>query len=423
MSETKTVGLSAGVTIAISMVIGSGLFGLPGVAIKASGPWNALIGWLIVIAIMPMMIHIFVSFGKKYPNSSGISFYASRALGSWSESGILFLTVGTLAVGMPAFFLVGGSYAASLFGLNEDQWSTWFAIGIAAISTVINIRGTQNLAWFNHFAVIFILFLIAFIFIRSWSNITYAAQDIYVDNSINWSFDSIWAAASIVFWAFQGWENLTFGSSDIDSPSRNVPRIFWYSFLIVSLLYALFALSVSVSAFYGLNVSKLNGLVAFLPSGVAGHVILFLMVLILLSNANSWVFGASRAFRSAANKKLLPSIIAKDSTRGMPVGSLVCSFFFYTLIICAVHYFGIDPKYIFLITTQGFIILYGGSIFGFAREFRGIRSIFVFFAALLGWLFLMQGFGLFLIYPAACFIIGIAISNISNGRLRSIHSG
>lgn len=410
MRTERRITLFSGVSIAISMVIGSGLFGLPGLVIQATGPFNALAGWLAVIMIMPSMIYIFSYLGQRYPDTGGIALYAIRGFGEWSKGGVLLLTSGTLLIGMPAFFMVGGSYLTSLFHLNAMLWTSPLAILLAIITTAINIIGARQMGWLNSFAVAFIMGIIVFVVIRAIPETLHLQHFSSTIPYQKLSFSNIWLAASIVFWAFQGWENLTFGFGEIKDPKRNIPKIFWISFTVVAISYLLFAVAISISALSGLPVQGLNGLVAFLPSGALGSLTLFVMMLVLVANANSWVFGASRAFLASAKSGMLPKILTYETNRQIPIVSLLSALIAYCCIIGAFHLLKIEPKYAFLITTQGFIILYGGAILGFFRETKGMKDRMVILVAMTGWMFLVQGFRLLILYPAIWFALGIFLS-------------
>ncbi|WP_295460754.1 APC family permease [uncultured Pseudomonas sp.] len=410
MKEKRQISLASGVAIAISMVIGSGLFGLPGLAIQAAGPLNSLIGWAVVVAIMPAMIHIFSYLGRKYPESEGVALYASMGFGTWSKNGILMLTAGTLLIGMPAFFLVGGSYAASLLGLDTSTWSIPLAIAIAILTTLANIFGLKQLGWFNTVAILLIVSVILFVCARS---LPYIPQLLEVER---WrqpevgNISSIWLAAGIVFWAFQGWENLTFGFGEIKDPDKNIPKIFWISFLVVSVCYLGFAAAIAASAMEGYSVEGLNGLASIVPNGVVGKIMLGLMVIILLANANSWVFGSSRAFYSAAKAGTLPSFLSTTSKDGTPTACLVTALLAYSLIIWAIGHFALSPEIAFLATTQGFIILYGGAILAYTRKTTGLANRLISIIAALGWIFLAQGFGSLMLYSIFWFLAGVGLS-------------
>lgn len=391
------------------MVVGSGLFGLPGLAIQAAGPQNALLGWVAVIAIMPAMIHIFAFLGRKHPESGGIALYAGMGFGRWSKNGILMLTVGALLVGMPAFFLVGGSYAASLLSLDSATWTPFLAILLAILTTIANACGIRQIGWFNTAAIALTLAVIAFVLFRAMPYMSILAEAETWAAPGTGEISSVWLAAGIVFWAFQGWENLTFGFGEIKEPNRNIPQIFWISFFVVVACYLSFAAAVTTCTLAGHQVSGLNGLASLLPFGVSGKIILSLMVIILIANANSWVFGASRAFYSAAKLGALPSILAKQSGKGIPVICLISALAAYIIVISVIAFFKISPEYAFLATTQGFIILYGGAILAYVRKTQGLRNKFISSFAALGWLFLTQGFGILILYSLLWFLAGIVL--------------
>ena len=391
------------------MVVGSGLFGLPGLAIRETGPLTALLGWIFIIALMPSLIYVFSWLGRNHPSSEGISLYASMGLGQWSRPGIMMITCGTLAVGMPAFFLVGGSYIVTLLGLDAVQWSVPCALLLAGGTSLVNLRGVERLGFINKLVVVLVLCVVAYISIDTLPLMPAAFEDVAASSLTQISLAQIWLAMSIVFWAFQGWENMTFGFDEIEKPEVNIPLIYWISFALVSVIYIVFALAIFAGARQGLNVSGLNGVAALLPSGFWGRFALVVMVFILVANANSWVFGSSRAFFSAAQLKLLPASLARVNSKGIPVRMLIAAWLTYSLVIMMMWFFRIDEHYAFLLTTQGFIILYGGAVLAFMREVRRWWQWTIGLLAGAIWVFLMQGFGWLILYPITLMLVGVLL--------------
>lgn len=402
----KKISLLSGVAIAISMVVGSGLFGLPGLAIQQTNALTALLGWLGVIVLMPALIYVFSWLGCRYPSSEGISLYASKGLGFWSRPGIMMITCGTLAVGMPAFFLVGGSYIVALLELNDEQWTVPCALLLAVITTIINLYGIEKLGFINKVVVILVLTVVLYISIRLLPHFSTIFSTITQDAVFSISIPQLWLAMSIVFWAFQGWENMTFGFEEIENPKINIPLIYWLSFIIVSVVYATFAMAVFIGAEQGANVSGLSGVVGLLPKGMVGQFILVIMVLILVANANAWVFGSSRAFFSAATMHLLPQRLSKVNNHGIPILMLCMLLALYSLVILIMHFEKIDVHYAFLLTTQGFIILYGGAVIAFMKEAPFWWQKIIGVIAGISWIFLMQGFGWLVFYPLCLMFVG-----------------
>jgi amino acid transporter len=405
----KKITLFNGVAIAISMVVGSGLFGLPGLAIRETNPMTALLGWGLIVLLMPSLIYVFSWLGRQHPSSEGISLYASMGLGNWSRPGIMMITCGTLAVGMPAFFLVGGNYIAALLELDTTRWSVPCALLLAVVTTIINLRGVEKLGFINELVVILVLCVVAYISIRTLPSIPAAFDGVTVGSLSTIPLAQIWLAMSIVFWAFQGWENMTFGFDEIENPKVNIPLIYWISFALVSIIYIVFATAIFAGAKQGLNVSGLSGVAALLPGGMWGRGALVVMVFILVANANSWVFGSSRAFFSAAKLHLLPSSLSVLNAKGIPARMLMAALVTYSLVILTMWYFRIDEHYAFLLTTQGFIILYGGAVLAFMREAKRWWQWIIGLLAGASWVFLIQGFGWLILYPIGLMLMGVML--------------
>lgn len=421
MALVRRVNVYRGTAIAIAMVVGSGLFGLPGLAIGATDHLTALAAWVIVVLCVAPIIHIFSDLGAREASSEGVAGFAATALGNWSRGGFSLIACGALLIGMPAFFLVIGAFTAELFNLDPAVWRGPIGIAFAWASTLLNVRGVQNMGAVNQLIVIFVIVLMVGIIGVTAPGLGSESAQLSRDLLTHeWDFVAIWTASVIVFWAFQGWENLSFGLGEFEDPKRNIPRVFWFSFLLVVALYLAFAWVVSASFYSGVVVSGLSGVSALLGDGWIRTVLLATMVVVLFANASSWVFGASRAFYSAAELGMLPRAGAKTDASGTPVRALIAAAVVYTVILAVIEFTGIPESTAFMMTTQGFIILYGFSIFAYLRYNSRVVSAWVIaLLALAGWLFLMHGFNWLLLYPLALFVIGV----VRTGRLGAARRG
>ncbi|WP_231593655.1 hypothetical protein [Methanosarcina siciliae] len=68
----KTVTLGRGVVLAILMVIGSGLLGLPGLVADSGTVQEVVFGWLLIILAAMPLIQICAGLGKKFPCSGAV---------------------------------------------------------------------------------------------------------------------------------------------------------------------------------------------------------------------------------------------------------------------------------------------------------------------------------------------------------------
>lgn len=405
MAAIQKLNLLQGTAVAISMVIGSGLFALPGIAIEATDPLSALCAWVIVALCVAPLIHIFSALGVRKMCPDGIAGFAALGIGEWSRSGFALVACGALAVGMPAFFLVIGTYAAELLELQPERWRATFALCLCWVPTGFNLGGARNMSRINQLIVVAILLFMTGVIAVSIMRFPGEIQSLTLQlRAKDWDAGALWTASVIVFWAFQGWENLSFGIAEFATPERNIPRVFWLSFLLVAALYVAFAWVVSAAYYAGLPVTGAAGMAALLGSGTTKTVLLLLMLAVLVANANSWVFGSSRAVSAAAGMGVVPEFLGGTDARGTPRAGLIGSAIAYSLIIGAIEAFGLPTSIAFMLTTQGFIILYGFAILAFLRMHRSSpRAWGVSVLALVGWTFLMSGFSLYLIYPLALF--------------------
>lgn len=80
----KEINLPRGVALAVGMVLGSGMLGLPGIVVAAVGSRMAIASWLAVILAMVPMVAIFSRLGSRYTTAAGLTEYARIAFGPWA---------------------------------------------------------------------------------------------------------------------------------------------------------------------------------------------------------------------------------------------------------------------------------------------------------------------------------------------------
>src|SRR5512145_723688 len=156
----KTVTLGRGIVLAILMVIGSGLLGLPGLVADVGTVQEVVFGWLLIILAAMPLIQICAMLGKKFPYSGGLFHYSREAVGEWGGYAVTALVCGSFILGIPAVSLIGGEYLQHLFNLPDYGVYLLAFLTIIAM-TLITIAGVRLVSFFNYAAVIVLLFLIA----------------------------------------------------------------------------------------------------------------------------------------------------------------------------------------------------------------------------------------------------------------------
>jgi len=406
MSELKkTIGVFSGIAIAIGMVVGSGLFGLPGLAIDIAGAKLSLLGWLtIILAVIPM-IYIFIKLGIKFPKAGGLSAYAKAAFGDWAEFGVVAVLSGTFIIGIPALAIIGGEYLTKLFSISLE-FKYFFAFLFLLFATVINIYGIQMASWINKISLIFILLLIIILVIIHPDYLFNGLKELNIEPKYI-DLNKLWQVMALLFWAFLGWENLSFGLEEFKNPKKTIPIIYWGSFFIVSLFYLMLALLVSGAVLAGKQVTGASAIASILSDNVIlSKFLIFFMVVVIVANANSWVFGASRLIYSAGKDGILFKKLGVLNTKGLPVNSLSTLMFFYTFFIFTLYYYRIDLSKVIMLVSQNFLVLYLFSIIAFAKIFTNIIDRFVLLLSSVVLFFFFQGFGVAILYPLILLLIG-----------------
>ncbi|MFR0588898.1 APC family permease [Bifidobacterium apri] len=418
----KSITLPRGVALAVGMVLGSGMLGLPGIVVSAAGPQCAIIGWLaVIIAMIPMMV-IFSYLGSTYTTAAGLTAYARTAFGAWAQDSATFVLWGTYSIGIPALACIGGAYVCRLFDIDSRLWGLAIAFAILLVSTVINLLGTAAISVVNMVSLWMIALLICALiaahpdyFALGFRGLADSAQGACANPR------GLIAAMGLIVYAFLGWENMSFSAEEFRNPKRTIPMTYWLSFAVVSLLYLSLAFVVNGAQSQGTDVTGAAGLVGLLPSG-ARPLVTALIIVAIIANANAWVLGASRLTFSAGRSGLLPDWFSKVTSRGMPMTALAGMMAVYTIVIIVAGVADISTDTLIGIVSQNFLVLYVVSIVAYVKTVRAnhpkrAAMVCAWIVALLSLIIcvtLLTGFTWWIVYPLILGMIGAAIYRYRN---------
>ncbi|MBY0370606.1 APC family permease, partial [bacterium] len=299
---SRRLGFFQGLGFALTLVVGSGILGLPGMSIAKFGPVVPLGAWLWTIFSMVPLIYVFVALGNRYPESDGILRYAEIVFGPRGRAiGTLFL-FGTILLGVPFVGYVCAEYLKGLPGLRH------LPVGLTAILifwlvTWINLRGVKLSGWINHASMAVIAALVLAITL---GHFPYFVEGIRLLPQVaDVSFSDLSCCSLLLLWAFIGWEELSFGLEEFKEEPKLIFRVYWGSYFLVALVYFGLALTASGAAAQGEAVSGTGGLWALIPPQ-AMFAVTAGVFLIALANTNSNVFVYSRMAFAAARAGILP---------------------------------------------------------------------------------------------------------------------
>jgi len=404
----KTITFWRGLALAVCMVIGTGLLGLPGITLESGDIYSAAGGWIVIAVAMVPLIFIFTRLGMRYSSSAGLSKYAEAAVGGWGRHAVSAVLCGTFSIAIPAMALIGAAYIQAFLNLPVASVHL-VAIGILAFLTAVNLIGVKFVSMLNYASLIILLVLLIAIIIFNLSFVQ-AGLDIFISTvkgQGHLEYSGLWHSSALLFWAFLGWENLSFGLEEFNNPQKTIPRVFWFSFLLVVLLYFGLAVTSIGADASGISVRGASGLVSLVNRTPLIHLLTFIMILVILANDNAWVFGASRLIYASGRDGILPAWLGRLSKRGIPANSLIAMFLvssFFIALSYAVPQFTLST--IILLVNQNFLVLYAFSILAYYKIESSLASKIITMLAIISSGFLLSGFSWWIIYPIVLLLIG-----------------
>ena len=396
----KTITLWKGLALAVSTVIGSGLLGLPGMALEIGTVHSAAGGWLLISFTLLPMIYIFAYLGLTFTSSAGLSKYAQVSIGAWGGHAVTAVLCGTFVFGIPVLAMIGGAYAQTVCGLPEHA-AFGLAIVILVLSTCCNLLGMTVVSWINTVSMVA---LVAMTMVIVLSNATFFQMGLHVFGETLsgqglMRYGDLWHTAALLFWAFIGWENLSFSMEEFKQPTRTIPAVYWLSFVLVIMLYMALTITSIGAEVSGVSTKGASGLASLVGRTPIGALQTVIMVVVITANACAWVMGASRLYYASGRDGILPAILGKLTEKGIPLNSLLWSLAIYATVILAAYGLSLTPSTLVMIVSQNFLILYLLSIVAYWKTDRRKRRWLVTCFALLSCGFLLSGFSWWIIYP------------------------
>ncbi len=365
--------LPGAVSLAITIVVGSGALVLPGVAYQQSGR-SALWAWIISAAVVVPLLVVFARLGAAHPSAGGVAGFVQAAFGRRAAGGVELLLVGTFGFGIPAIALTGGHYLTGLLGL-DDGYAWPGAVGLLAVALGLNMLGIRLSSRVQTvLAVVLTLGLLA----AGLTGLFGHGAHVRLPHAGLSTFGAGLASVGIVFFAFTGWEMLSFTAEEYRNPRRDFPRAVAVSFLVVTGVYLVLALGVQTRL--GRSDASLSGapvqaMVARVLGGSTGRAVAALGVLIILANLVGAMMGASRLVMSSAREGLLPGPLAAISApSGIPRRAVAACFAFFTAVAVVSGIGLVSLSGLLAVAGRNFYLIYVLSVVAYLRLFPRRRE-------------------------------------------------
>ena len=357
MTELKrSLGALSGTAIMLNIVLGAGLFILPGLVAQSTGDY-ALLYWGIAILLAIPLLITFSLLATNLHSPAGVAELIDSGFGPlfYAISSCLFL--GAVCLGLPGIALTAGYGIEAAFGLDSILVS--IAIILLALGAnfldMKHARRLSNMASIMCMTIIISLIAIALFSSASHTQTPASLLPDVIDHTTLLSGLSI---IPLTFFAFTGWEVALSLGSEFKRPKRHLPFAIMTSFIVASLLYLGCAIAVLATGTRAFNEAPFIHILTPLFGETAGKLVALFIGLFIITNLFSAFWGVSRMFYAMGKKQILPSHLG-TLTRHIPQVALfvlgVC-----LIMIILLHAFAIIGLEVMLtLASVNFLILYG----------------------------------------------------------------
>ena len=305
------IGTGALGTSVINLVVGGGIFALPGLVAAQLGS-AAIIAYLICSVTVALVFLCFAEIGSRVSRSGGSYAYVEEAFGpfvGFIASILFWFGFSALADAAITVFMVD-SLALAFPILGKTVPRALFIVGVLVFLAGVNIRGAKagvRLYVVNTLVklVPLVLLLVVGLFMVDWGNLAITEWP---------SAAELGAGTILLFYAFNGAESALNASGEIKNPARTVPLGLLFGLCGVLVLYVgLQTVSQGV-----LGAELANNTDAPLVAAATevfgtwgGKMLIAAIVLSIYSNLSGDMLGGPRVVFASALDNNLPSFLAK----------------------------------------------------------------------------------------------------------------
>lgn len=302
---TRIWSLGPGVAAGLASVVGAGLIAVPAAVLHETGDAAALTWIIAASACLPMLM--------LFRDTVIVSGYSADPLRETIRTGLgrrpaamvplMFSMV--VAVGLPSGSVMAARNLTAIMHLDVPE------IGIAALlmtfAVVVNLLGRSLGSTVERIGTV--ILVVGIVGVAA-SSLLHPTRTLTVVPDVP-ELGLIPAGALIAFWAFIGFENLTFLARELPDPRRDFAPVAIISLALILILVLALTFAVQVQTPL---VDPVTGIVDALRStpwgGAAASVVAAMGILAITLNAVAWTRGVSTVISAAAAERILPRSLA-----------------------------------------------------------------------------------------------------------------
>lgn len=304
------------VPLAIGSVAGSGILFLPSAVYAEAGP-NSLLVWLLSTAVCLPMLLMFEDMVRANPDGDGIEAFVGAGLGPRFGRCVPLLFLSLVILGLPAGAIVAGRYVAQALDAGPVV-AVGAAATVLAVAVLANLAGLRASIGLQHAGVWALVGMAVLLILAAVPGLSGAGEAVTPDPG---TLGVLLPGVLLAFWAFAGFENLTFLSREFRDPHRDFLPVSAIALGVYGLLTVLLTMAIAVRVPRP-EVDELTGLLQLAETVRPRWPLVTAVVVIafgaMVLNAIAWVWGVSRLIEGAAGRGILPAPLAAATGAGVP---------------------------------------------------------------------------------------------------------
>ncbi len=308
----KKIGLKEAMSIGIGGMVGGGIFAVLGLAVSIS-KGGTPVAFLLAGFIALLTSYSYIKLSLSFPDRGGTVKFVNQGFGKTIFSGgVNNLLWVSYIIMLSLYASAFGSYAPNLFKLTHDHTVDFhiYASAIVILATAINYYSIAVVGKIESYAVI-IKLIILFCFVVIGVYGLFGNPNLPQLSVHNWESPlQILTGGMVIFVAYEGFELIANAAPDIENPQRNIPKAYYFTVVLVILLYIIIA-GVTVGSLPFKEIATAQDYVlaeAAKPMlGQTGFAIITIAALISTFSAiNASLYGGSRVSYEIAEDDELP---------------------------------------------------------------------------------------------------------------------
>lgn len=317
----------------VGSMVGAGIFSLPARFGTATGPFGAIIAWLIAGGGMLMLAFVFQSLAIRRPDlDAGIYAYPKAGFGNYLGFAAAFgFWAGTCLGNTTYFILIGSTIGKLVPAFGEGNTLTSVAVSSVVLWSVhfLVLRGIKEAAFINTLVtiakivpVVLFILIAAFAFEHELFTASFWGGGEHAFSEV---FDQVRGTMLVTVFVFIGIE----GASVYSRYAKRREDVGWATVMgfvgVLGLLVLVTLLPYGILAraeLAGLRQPSMAGVLGAVVGPWGAWLVSLGLIVSVLGAYLAWSLLAAEVLYSAARSELMPRALARESARQVPVAAV-----------------------------------------------------------------------------------------------------